>query len=264
MTTERDLDRHWILSSGVGYAERPPTLTEMYAAQTFLAILQQGFSFVLGNPNLDEERLYQIDIGLRGDYGNTRVGIHGYHKWVHDYITYEGFATFPSLPDSLGVVFTNTDFATLAGFETYGEHDISACATAFATMSYVEGRDHSRNRPSVVSSSDEEPLPGISPLESRIGVRFHEPCPNPRYGVEIAARIVDNQDRVASSLLERETPGFTTYDIRSFYQACDNLLLVAGVENFTDKQYREHLDLRTGSGVFQPGASFYFGVEVTY
>jgi hypothetical protein len=37
---------------------------------------------------------------------------------------------------------------------------------------------------------------------------------------------------------------------------------VAGVENFTDKQYLEHLDLRTG--VFQPGINYYFGSELTY
>ena len=35
-------------------------------------------------------------------------------------------------------------------------------------------------------------------------------------------------------------------------------------DNFTDKQYHEHLDLRTGHGVFQPGINFYFGVELTY
>ena len=82
--------------------------------------------------------------------------------------------------------------------------------------------------------------------------------------VEFSARIVDNQDRVASSLLEKETPGFTTYDLRGYWQATDRLLLIAGVENLTDKHYREHLDLRTGYGVYQPGRSFYFGTELQY
>ena len=97
-----------------------------------------------------------------------------------------------------------------------------------------------------------------------MGVRWHEPCPKPRWAVELSARIVDEQDRVASSLLERESAGFATYDLRGFCHATDRLLFVAGVENFTDKQYREHLDLRTGHGVFQPGVNFYFGVELTY
>ena len=67
---------------------------------------------------------------------------------------------------------------------------------------------------------------------------------------------MDDQDRVALSLFEKETPGFTTYDLRAYWQATDRMLLLAGVENLTDKQYREHLDLRTGRGVFQPGAEF--------
>ena len=75
---------------------------------------------------------------------------------------------------------------------------------------------------------------------------------------------MDEQDRVASSLLEQETPGFTVWDLRGYWQVKKNLLLVGGVENFTDKFYREHLDLRTGKGVFQPGQNFYFGIELSY
>ena len=37
--------------------------------------------------------------------------------------------------------------------------------------------------------------------------------------------------------------------------------VVAGVENFTDRNYGEHFDLRTQDGiaVYQPGVNFYFG-----
>lgn len=44
------------------------------------------------------------------------------------------------------------------------------------------------------------------------------------------------------------------------------MLLIAGIENFTDRQYREHLDFRSPSGiqVFQPGVNFYTGCEVSY
>jgi outer membrane receptor protein involved in Fe transport len=269
ITGEFRISDHCTSLAGFGYAMRPPTMTELYAANPVLAILQQGATFVFGDPRLDPERLWQIDLGIAADYGSFRGGVHGYYAWIQDYITYESFANFPNIPDSLGVVFVNTDLATLSGGEIYGEYDWNCYTTPFATVSYVEGRDHSRGDRGVLIPpdfffGDEEPLPGIAPLESRLGVRFHDPCERPRWVVEFSARIVDNQDRVASSLLEHETSGFTTYDLRSYYRAYDNVLLVAGVENFTDKQYREHLDLRTGSGVFQPGASYYFGVEVTY
>ena len=82
--------------------------------------------------------------------------------------------------------------------------------------------------------------------------------------MEIEARIVDNQDRVARTLFEFETGGFTVWNLRSYWQARDNLMLIAGVENFTDKFYREHLDFRSGRGVFRPGVNFYFSSELTY
>ena len=87
-----------------------------------------------------------------------------------------------------------------------------------------------------------------------------------------------DQGRFAQSLAEVGTPGFTIYDIRAFWQATKRLLLTAGVENVGNKNYREHLDLRTGTvvltsptgqvqvgpGLLQPGVNFYFGAQLTY
>ena len=51
---------------------------------------------------------------------------------------------------------------------------------------------------------------------------------------------------------------------RAYWQVRDNFLVLAGVENIGDRQYREHLDLRTGNGVFQPGINFSAGMKVSY
>jgi outer membrane receptor protein involved in Fe transport len=77
--------------------------------------------------------------------------------------------------------------------------------------------------------------------------------------VEFAARVVGAQQRVAASLLERPTPGFTVWDVRGYWRATPHLLTVAGIENFTDRQYREHLDFQSFHG-----ASFYTGCELAY
>ncbi len=86
--------------------------------------------------------------------------------------------------------------------------------------------------------------------------------------MELSARVVDNQDRVATSLLESATPGFTVWDLRSNYQPSrwEGLTLVAGVENFTDKAFREHLDFRSPNGIqiLQPGINAYFGTDLSY
>ena len=75
--------------------------------------------------------------------------------------------------------------------------------------------------------------------------------------------MVARQRRVALSLDEIATPGFATVDMRA-YRRFGNWLTTAGVENMTDRFYREHLDYRSGLGVFRPGVNFYFGAELTY
>ena len=266
---EYEINPEWTAIGGFGYAMRPPTLTELYAGLPFLAILQHGFTKVLGNPNLDPERLWQVDVGLSADYERVRGMVRGFHAWVGDYVTFQAFGNLPGMtnPDSVLVQFINTDLATLVGAEGYAEYLWTDWLTCFGTLSYVEGRDQTRDireYPDFFGQSPTEPLPGIVPLESRVGFRLHEPNEWQRWAVEFSARIVDNQSLVASTLLEKPTPGFTTYDLRGYWQATKSLLLVAGVENLTNKHYREHLDLRTGHGVFQPGRSFYVGSELVY
>jgi outer membrane receptor protein involved in Fe transport len=95
-------------------------------------------------------------------------------------------------------------------------------------------------------------------------LRFHEAGKNPRWGVEYFARMVATQNLFAASLGEQRTGGFVVHNLRAYWQARENLLVMAGVENIGNLQYREHLDLRTGFGVFQPGVNFYFGMKLTY
>jgi outer membrane receptor protein involved in Fe transport len=267
LTAEYDMNDVWTVFAKAGHAERAPTLTELYAVDPFLAILQQGFTQVRGNPQLHRERLWQMDLGMKADYESLRAGVTGFYAWVHDYITYQARnqdLIDAGITNGLAVNFVNTDLATLSGGEIYTEYDWSDWLTPFATMRYVEGRDHARDSRGVIAGSEDEPLPGIAPLSSRLGFRVHEVAERPAWSVEFSARVVDNQDRVATSLLELPTAGFTTYDLRGYWRASDALLLVSGVENLTDKDYREHLDLRTGQGVFQPGINFYFGVEYQF
>lgn len=288
-----DLSDNWMLNVAGGHAEQAPTLTEMYAAQTFLFVLQNGQNSVTGDPRLDVQRMWQIDVGLQCQYDRFRAGANAFYAWVHDYVTFEAMSVFRGPPNGQieqeNLKYVNTDLATLTGAELIAEYDWKPQWTPFATLSYIEGRDQTRNGEfateeangdqasrrvyglprgffSGIPGAPAEPLPSIVPLESRLGLRYHQAAPQPRWELEFTARVVAAQNRVATSLLEQTTPGFTTYDLRGRWQARDQLLLLAGVENFTNKQYREHLDFRSPSGrsVYQPGISFYSGVELTY
>lgn len=302
-TAQYEINDCWMATAGAGHGQRPPTLTELYASGSFIGATQPGLSFLEGDPELDPEKRTQIDLGLNGDFGRSRMALNGYYAWINDFITFEDvlgnavndfFNPFrpPALQrnftpgrDFQNIVYTNTDLATLAGFEFLFERDLSDVVTGFATVSYVEGRDHTRNEVSrlaafrrapltppffngteqrSLATNDDEPLPGIVPLEARVGLRWREPVADPGWGLELEARIVDNQDRVATSLYEQVTPGFTIWNLRGFWRPYDDFTIIAGVENFTDKYYREHLDYRSGLGVFQPGSSYYCSTELTY
>lgn len=289
ISAEYKLTEEVALLGGFGYANRPPTITELYALGPFLATLQQGFTTVTGNPFLNPERLHQVDLGVRADYGTFRAGFSGFYAFVNDYVTFEstgqaqGKIGLPPdiLPNALSVRFVNTDLATLVGFEAYGEVDVNDWLTPYSTFTLVQGTDRSRGGRGATLDivqgdgvttvpvntalfPDQEPLPNIAPPEGRLGFRLHEAGRNPTYGVDFASRIVLPQTRVALSLLEEKTDAFFVYDVRTFWQVRRGVLLTAGVENILDRYYREHLDLRTGFGVFQPGRTFYLGAEFRY
>jgi iron complex outermembrane recepter protein len=294
-TLERQINKDLKGSINLGYAERPPTLTELYAAQPFMLLLQNGLNNVTGDPNLEHEKMLQFDVMLDYESDVISTGIRGFHSWAFDYVTFENTDVTTGPPNGdvqqVSLRSVNTDLATLAGFESFAELFPKNRLTPFVTVRYVDGRDRTRNGNFATQSGDDftvsnkvrnlrrgffsgilgadaEPLPGIAPLETRIGTRLRNDVKDERWNIELAARIVDNQDRVATSLLENPTAGFTVWDLRGTWRPLKkhDVTLVSGVENFTDKQYREHLDFRSlnGVSVFQPGANFYFGADVAY
>jgi len=296
LNAEYAIDDEWTLYAGAGHGQRAPSLTELYAAQSFMFLLQSGLNTVTGDPRLNPERRWQIDLGTGYDDGRLRARVNGFHAWVFDAITFENTGLLFGPPsgqiEQVNLKYVNTDLATLVGFEANADYDLNEWLELFSTVSYVEGTDHTRNgdfRTTVASGAtpstrvpgvrggfagnpvvggDREALPQIPPLEARLGIRLNGDFWERPYGIELSARVVDDQERIARSLAESATPGFTTYDLRTFWRPKNNLTVLAGVENFTDKDYREHFDFRsanpTAQSVRQMGINFYFGTELTY
>jgi iron complex outermembrane recepter protein len=290
---EYDLDDQLTLVGGYGYGQRPPSLTEMYVCQSFMFVLQNGLNTLTGDPRLNPEQMHQIDWGLQWNYPRFRGGAYGFYALAHDYLTFENMNVVYG-PPSGNVVqenlkYVNTDLASFIGAELYSEFDWTDWLTPYAALSYVQGEDLTRNGdfatrqagpfvPSVrvdglprgffsgIAGGASEPLPQIVPLESRLGFRFHERGKRPRWGVDIGPRLVAAQTRVAASLLESPTPGFTTWNLQAFWRPSERWLFITGVENFTNRNYQEHLDFRSADGykMLQPGISYYFGTQLVY
>lgn len=294
LTAEYDLDENWMLTGGVGHGQRAPSLTELYAAESFMFLLQNGLNTVTGDPRLNPERRTQIDLGLKYEEERWRAGINGFYAWVNDRITFEAMSVRRGPPfgnvQQINLRYVNTDLATLSGFESNAEYDVAPWISVFSTVNYVEGTDETRNGDFATRQANglnasqrvtgvrgalanagvplrsREALPGIAPLQARSGVRLNGMLQDVKWNVEFAARMVAEQDRVAASLLESSTPGYTVLDVRSHWLFNEHFSIVTGVENLTDKSYREHFDFRSqdGQSVRQPGLNFYFGSELTY
>ncbi len=152
----------------------------------------------------------------------------------------------------------------------------AAANDTFGKISYVNGRDQTLSAP----------LPAISPLDSTVGLRFHDAEKGQRWGCDVGTRIVATQNEPGAirlmgqaEVVEEATGGFTTCYIRGYWNCKKNLRLIAGIDNVFNRSYQEQLDLRlTGPANFttingnpaQPtrvlatGISPYFGVNWVY
>jgi outer membrane receptor protein involved in Fe transport len=270
LTNKIELDDNWQARLSAGQAQRPPSLTERYADGEFLAIIQSGFSRVIGLPTLPPERLWQLDASLNCNYECFRGRLSGYYSFIQNFSTFQAFPIID--PTGARLLFTlQTPLATLAGFEAYGERDLSAYWTAFASGLYVDGRDQTLGAP----------LTQIYPLEGRAGLRLHDPDGGNRWGVEMLARVVDRQDRLGTLrtgffgdqrvVIELPTGGFTVCNLRSYWNVSKRFNIVAGINNVFDRNYLEHLSLRfqqsngfPAVAVLSPGFNPYVGVNWTY
>jgi outer membrane receptor protein involved in Fe transport len=290
LTGRWDWGENWSLLAAAGRAVRPPSLTELYVAESFMLLLQNGQNTITGDPLLKPERVWQIDLGVLYESHRLRCGANVFHAWMLDYVTFENLSVFRiqgGAIEQVNLKYVNTALATKTGLELQGAWEATERCLAFATFAYVAGRDHTRDGEfatevrsdgnyriygaargafSGISAAAAEPLPMIFPWESRLGVQWHPAVSEPNWKVELAVRIVGGQDRLATSLVESATPGFSVWDLRSFWQVTDRLLITAGVENLADRAYREHLDFRSASGrqLLQPGRNFYVGTEARY
>lgn len=278
LAADIDLSCNWKARLGAGYAERVPNLVDRYSDGIYISMIQSGFSRVVGRPSLDKEQVMQIDASIRGDYEYGSLRLSAFHSWIHDYNTYAAFAVDP-LTGARFLAAQNTNMATLKGFEGYTDYEATENLILFATLQYVEGTDETIS----------QPLPGIYPLESRLGLRIIDDCQGETWGIEWGWRIVDAQNRVGTlrnnlfdlpfyQAVETPTGGFATSYIRSYYNYSKNLHFIAGIDNLFDRNYVEHLDNRLGASpnpggvpgtfapiaAFAPGFTAYGGVELNW
>jgi hemoglobin/transferrin/lactoferrin receptor protein len=229
------------LTFNAAHSFRSPSLEERYQ------YIDQGSYLSLGNPNLQPEKGYFLDAGLRLHRDNIKVGVSLFSNFMTDLVsqiqsTYEG---------RNALVMINVGKAFLYGFDLDAEYNPIGSFVCYGKFSYVRGRD----------TKDETDLSEIPPLNGTAGIRYNVF----NYAVINMFAVIDAaQNRVAPS--ELPTPGYAYYNIYISSERYSiggfDLSISTGMENIFNKEYRNHLSTSRGFYTCEPGRNFFLKVNL--
>ncbi|OAL80950.1 TonB-dependent receptor [Acinetobacter sp. SFB] len=221
---------------GLGYVERMPDYWEL-------------FSTAHGNPGtvnafngIDTEKTLQLDLGYQHEHGALSSWVSAYAGLINDYIlmSYDMHSMPGMMSHGKTVGAKNVD-ATIAGAEAGIGYQLTDHLQADISAMYAWGEN----------TTDNKPLPQISPLEGRVNLRYVQD----QYTLGALWRVVDSQNRISQDQGNivgydlGESSGFGTLSLNGTYHIRDGVDLSVGIDNVLDKTYSEHLN-KAGSAGF--------------
>lgn len=249
-----DFAEGWQLAVNGTYSQRAPTGEELFARGPHDAT----FQFLIGNPNLSEEKNLGIDVGLRKSSGVVTGSISGFYNHYDGFID---FAPTGDFEEGLRVFVYTPKTAEFYGGEARADfHFLPLTLTrmenqeakdAKSVKNVVTGeRSESQKNPNdlflrlqgdYVHATDldtGEPLPRITPLRFSASLNYE----TEKWNASIEGQRVEEQDRVAP--FETSTPGYTFLNASIGYKfhtgPTYNYVYVKGT-NLTDEEARDHL-----------------------
>ena len=255
---------NFVFNVGQGY--RAPSLNDTTAVE----VTNEGID--APSPDLESERSAGIDVGLKTRLKNFFGSITYYYTFVDGLMTrvpieevYAG-KIMPELYRDIQDAHADTDVFVKDNIEEVNIQGVELGASlilpylpgvsAYGNLTYTRGHDE----------DSDQPIRREQPINGLFGLRWDEK--SGRFWAELYSRFADKQDRLSSGdrrdpripgLIRGSdeddpragTPGWFTLNFRTGIDLGNWPRLVVGVENITDKRYREH-----GSGVDGPGTNF--------
>lgn len=219
---------------GLGYVERMPDYWELFSPKT-------GNDNVNTFANIDIEKTLQLDFGYQHEHGHFNSWASAYAGLINDYVltTYKPTGMMGMLE-----AHTRNVDATIAGAEAGIGYQFTDRLQADISAMYAWGEN----------TTDNTPLPQISPLEARVNLRYVQD----KYNFGLLWRVVDGQNRI--SLNEgnivgydnKQSADFGTLSLNGSYHVMDSVDVSVGVDNVLDRTYTEHLNKMGASGTGLP------------
>lgn len=248
----RTVTDNFSISLWLGRAQRSGSLAERYI--NYFPIGLDPYEMV-GNPQLEAETNNQIDLILNYKNDVTDVNLNLFSSFLNNYISSEIREDLePRMASAPGVrQFTNIDEARLMGFEASWKQVLNKHLQQVTELAYTHGQN----------TTTDEALPEIPPMEFRY--RLVGFFVDKKLRTEANFRHAFEQNRIAKSYGENQTPAFSVLDLKASYAIASKLNLSASVQNVLDKAYYEHLARSVRSAesrpIYSPGRSFYFSLS---
>jgi iron complex outermembrane receptor protein len=221
---------------GLGYVERMPDYWEL-------------FSTAHGNPGtvnsfngIETEKTLQLDLGYQHAHGALNSWISAYAGLIDDYILMSYHVhNMPGMMSHGKTAGAKNVDATIAGAEAGVGYQFTDHLQADVSAMYAWGKN----------TTDDKPLPQISPLEGRVNLRYVQD----QYTLGVLWRVVAAQNRISKNQgnivgydLDKSS-GFGTLSLNGTYHVREGLDLSGGIDNVLNKTYSEHLN-KAGSAGF--------------
>ncbi len=252
------LESDWTLQLGLSRVEAVPNLTQRYLS---FGPVPGGFG--VGNPSLEPETKWEIELRTEGTLGSHRMGAAVFAARVEDYL----------LPTTVAMLDVNADGRIDRVKGTVNEDAELFGAEASAVVALPRGLTLPLSLSFVRAETADggHPLPEIPPLDLRAALRWEHP--DAVWFVEFGGQFAARQDRINPEFGEDETPSFALFHLRGGRTLSTHWRIEAGIENLFDRDYHEHLtreallpegDLKAGDEVPGPGRGFHLAVKASW
>lgn len=226
---------------------RSPALEERFQ------YIDLGGIIYLGNPDLEPENGYYIDFGTRFWFTNFTFKVNLFANFINNYIVDN-----PVVTDSLYVK-NNVSKARIYGFDLSFEYELIKSFVLYGNASYSRGKD----------TELDLDLPEIPPLNGKLGLRttyFNY------FTTDLTVNIFDDQTdgkiNQDPTKWQVHTPGYVTYDLylnsMPINLVSTNITISAGIENITDRAYRNSLSTNRGIIKLEPGRNYFAKISLNW
>lgn len=234
----------------LGQAFRAPNLSDISKFGE-----SKGEIFEVPNPDLEPEKMFTIDLGIKINHSIFKVDGSVYYSKISDLL-----ASADAIYKGLPTIEIDSTILKIKSKKNIGEAYIYGAEGSFRYM--FLGNWYLRGNFTWIYGKNttlDEPVGGIPPLFGLTGIQYNKI----NYKIDFYMRFAAKQDRLSADDLDDPriprggTPPWQTYNIRIKYMVSKLITLQTALENILDYNYREH-----GSGINGPGRNFIISLNI--